>query len=379
MRVAIVNLTAGGLSGGYLKYLRRMVPLLASHASVNALTVFAPDAVRTQLLDRDQPVVGGRDWPVVGWPRDDARRGFAGLKRAVRDARPDVVFIPTANWLDFGGVPAVVMVRNMEPLEVPFGGNPLREAARNLARRAAARRACRRAARVIAVSDHVRRFLLSRWGLPSDRVSLVYHGVDVPDAADTVRAPSVPGRDLPGDFLFAAGSIRPARGLMDLVDALPLLRASGLPHAAIVAGSADRGTAGHQQRLAARARQLGVDAAIVWAGSLDEAAMRWCYRSCRAFVMTSRAEACPNIALEAMSHGCAAVSVDRPPMPEFFGDAAEYYRAGDARALTQAVDRLLRAPAQADRRAAAAARARAFEWRETADRTAAELRIAVHS
>jgi glycosyltransferase involved in cell wall biosynthesis len=93
--------------------------------------------------------------------------------------------------------------------------------------------------------------------------------------------------------------------------------------------------------------------------------------------MTSRVEACPNVALEAMSHGCACVSADGPPMPELFGDAALYYRPGDAEGLTRELERLLSggdaAPAL---RAAASTRAREFTWDETARQTVAELRIA---
>src|SRR5262249_59993443 len=104
---------------------------------------------------------------------------------------------PTARFLDCGR-PCVVMVRNMEPLERPFGGNTLRAGLRNLARAWTARRACRRATRVIAVSRHVADFLTSRWGLPPSKVGVVYHGVD-PAPATTGR-PSVLAGLEPGRF-----------------------------------------------------------------------------------------------------------------------------------------------------------------------------------
>ena len=52
---------------------------------------------------------------------------------------PDVVFFPTARLIECGGAPTVVMVRNMEPLTVPFGGNTWREGFRNIARARVAR------------------------------------------------------------------------------------------------------------------------------------------------------------------------------------------------------------------------------------------------
>src|SRR5205085_10635944 len=133
---------------------------------------------------------------------------------------PDVVFFPTARLVDCGRVPTVVMVRNMEPLTVPFGGNSWRESLRNLVRARAARRACERATRVIAVSDFVRWFVTGRWGLPASRVGRVYHGVTPPDPASEMVPPSLRSVNR---FVFTAGSIRPARGLEDLIRATPAL------------------------------------------------------------------------------------------------------------------------------------------------------------
>ena len=371
MRVAIVNLTRGGLSGGYVKYLRRMVPRLARHPDVEELDVFVPEPVRQRLR--------GESWQIRSWSAEDIRRGFRGLKQTVQERRPDVVFIPTASWLHFGATPVVVMVRNMEPLEVPFGGNPLREAVKNLGRRRMARRACRQATRVIAVSRHVGEFLTRRWHVAPDKIGVVYHGVDVPTSAPPPVRPAQLDDPVP-PLMFAAGSIRPARGLVDVIDALAQLRKAGSPLIALVAGGVDTGMKAHVRRLAARAGSVGVADRIIWAGQLTEAEMRWCYEFSTAFVMTSRAEACPNVALEAMSHGCACVSVDRPPMPEFFGPAALYYQAGDANGLTRAVMSLMSRPnTQMELKAAAFARARTFDWQATAERTVAELRTAVRS
>lgn len=369
MRLAIVNLTRGGLSGGYAKYLRRLVPLLAETSGIDSLDVFVPAAAGQRFRDAA--------WTPRVWPADDGRRGFPQLKRELREQRPDVVFIPTAAWLDVAGTPVVAMVRNMEPLEVPFGGNPWSEAVRNLARRFAARRACRRATRVIAVSTHVRDYLTARWALPPDKIGVVCHGVDVPHTDRVPVQPAAIGPALNRPFVFAAGSLRPARGLDDLIEALPLLGGSTAP-AAVVAGAVDAGMNRYHERLRRRARDLGVADRIVWVGALGEAEMRWCYEACAAFVMTSRAEACPNIALEAMSYGCACVSVNRQPMPEMFGAAAAYYSLGDPASLARTLGGVLASPVgREDLKTAATARARAFNWRTTAQRTVAELRAAL--
>jgi glycosyltransferase involved in cell wall biosynthesis len=362
VNIALVNLTSGGVSGGYRKYLIELVPRLRAHAGVGNLHVFLPPGLTHAL-----------EIPTLTWPSDDARRGFRELRRQIESRDADVVFIPTARWVATSR-PTVVMVRNMEPLTRPIAGNTLSEAARNLARRWVARRACVRADRVIAVSRHVRDFVCGRWNLPAGRVGLVYHGVD--------PAPAVPDRPPPllsgieGPWIFTAGSIRPARGLEDLVHALPRL-GSGVR--LVVAGGTDPSAAGYERRLRELASQAGVDRQIVWAGRLDPDSVAWCYSRCAVYVTTTRTEACPNTALEALSHGCSIVATDVDPMPEFFGPCARYYRAAEGDMLAARVQEALAEPA--DERARRAKEARAltarFSWDETVQRTVAELGVAV--
>ena len=65
-----------------------------------------------------------------------------------------------------------------------------------------------------------------------------------------------------------------------------------------IAGKADRSAGAYETRMRRLAARLGVADAIVWAGHLAPEEMAWAYDHCAAFVVTSRAEACPNVALE---------------------------------------------------------------------------------
>jgi glycosyltransferase involved in cell wall biosynthesis len=364
LHVAIVNLTSGGISGGYLKYLHSLLPLLRRDARISQLDVFVPEGVRVD--------AGG---PVRSWPLRDAFRGYAALRRDLKALAPDVVFFPTARLIDCGRVPAVVMVRNMEPLTVPFGGNTWREALRNVARARVARQACRRASRVIAVSDHVRRFVTERWGLPAGKVGRVYHGIDA------TGAPPVPPQQLEGmqRFVFTAGSIRPARGLEDLIRAAPALIAREPSLKIVIAGKPDASTRPYETRMRRLSERVGAAAAIAWPGQLGPAEMAWGYERCAAFVVTSRAEACPNVALEALAHGAPVVSTSQDPMPEFFAGTAAYYRPKDPAELAARLASILTEPEsdRARRRAAAIARAAEFPWSRTAEETIVQLQLAI--
>src|SRR5262249_39830856 len=156
---------------------------------------------------------------LIEWSRGDGRRGFAGLRRQIIAARPDVVFIPTGRYIDAEKIPVVTMIRNMEPLLIPFRGNPWSEPVRNLARAWEAKRAAGRARRTVAVSNFVRDFLIARWHIDPRKVGVVAHGVELPTGSTAATTEG----NAASPFLFAAGSIRPARGFEDAIRALALL------------------------------------------------------------------------------------------------------------------------------------------------------------
>jgi glycosyltransferase involved in cell wall biosynthesis len=368
MKLAVVNLTSGGLSGGYAKYLHRLIPMLRADPRVTGLSVFMPPGIAWN----DAPGVD-----VATWPRNDARGLYRELRERVRALLPDVVFIPTARWLDFGGVPTVVMVRNMEPLTTPFGGNPWREGLRNLGRAHAARVACERATRVIAVSRYVATVIVERWHVRRDKVGLVYHGVDPPPAAERMVKPEALKSETPRRFVFTAGSIRPARGLEDALRAMAQLqRAEAVT--LVIAGWEDYGMGAYRRRLQRLGAELCAER-VVWAGRLTAPEMAWCFAHCAAYLTTSRAEACPNTTLEALSHGCQVVAPQMPPMPEFLAASALCYRPGDIGALVAEIGRALAATPEdrSVRQEAARARARDFPWEETARHTLQQLAMAV--
>jgi glycosyltransferase involved in cell wall biosynthesis len=364
MRVAMVNFTSGALSGGYAKYLKQIVPLIEADPRVQRLDVFLPESA---LASAQFAATNVHTWSAAS-----RRKHF----QSIAEHNPDVVFVPTARWADFGSVPVTAMVRNMEPLVTPVRGNSLRDAARNLVRRYVARTTCERAQRVIAVSEYVREYLEQEWRVSANKIGMVYHGVETAIPESAARQPSAL-RNLSKDtpVIFTAGSIRPARGLEDIIGACVDLTDWGEAFHLVIAGSVTPGAVHYEQKMMERANALLPDSSITWTGRLTADEMSWCFHRSNAFVLATRAEACPNTALEAMAHGALIVSADTKPLPEFFGDAALYYSSGNAASLARQLQKALRLP-RAERgglTAAARARAGTFQWSETARLTVDEL------
>jgi len=347
----MLNLTAGGLSGGYRKYLHRVVPMLRAEGTVRELLVVVPPG------HEQQPGVGAGAW---SWQPGEHWRGYPALRDRVRAWKPDVVFIPTARYIDCQA-PTVAMVQNMLPMLPPTFRDGIPAWAKLRLDAQLARYASTTATRVIAVSNYVRDYLVQEWGVPSQRIGVVYHGVDISAPVDTPPSTAV----LSGKpFVFAAGSLYPYRGIEDAIRALPLLESRTLR--LVIAGE---GSASYRNRMEVLARQLAVTNRIVWLGQVDPTTMNYAYQQCAAFLMTSRVEACPNIALEAMANGARCISTTSAPMAEFFGDDALYYTPGDAPVLGRHINSVLAAPASVAQQRSLSAQRRAgeFTWEQTLD------------
>lgn len=369
MRIAVVNLTGGGLSGGYRKYLQNILPLMAEDERVAALEVYMP-ADHADISKRD-PLT------LHGIPADSIHNNKTWLRNELAKHQFDVVFIPSAIWINCGQTPIVIMLQNMESLVVPLRGNPLKECAKNIGRYMVNLYACRRAQRVIAISKFVKTYLTEKWRIKSERIGLVYHGIDLTtQAAADDRGAVASLKSFP--FLFTAGSIRPARGLEDVVRALAILNKEQ-PVLLAVGGSVDPGMEPYFIRLKKMAKNLGIAERIHWVGKLNDSEMVWCYSHCEAFVMSSRVEACPNIALEAMSYGCVNIVSENPPLPEFFGNSALYYPPKDFISLAKQIQVVI-SMGQVERSAMSCSAkniALRFSWKICAQRTVDELQKAL--
>jgi glycosyltransferase involved in cell wall biosynthesis len=370
MKVAILNLTGGGLSYGYIKYLSEVLPRMLSHPGIAQLYVYLPRGY-SQYFAGLLPSPGLREFE-VGW------RGRRQLRRDIRRISPDVAFFPGNQWMDLGRVPSVSMVQSMLPMVMPFGGNGWLDIVKNLIRARLTRIACQRANRVIAISGYVREFLMSTWHIAPDRIGMIYHGVNPPLPPAVQKIPGNVPQEWSGEFLFTAGSMHPYRALDDVINAMAVLASQGVRPPLVIAGGADRTQLPYLKRMQNLAEKSGVQSQIAWAGHLNAEQMSWCYSHCRLFLMTSRVEACPNIALEAMSHEAFCLAADNPPLPEFFQDAALYYRPKCAEALAQTIRSALAYSPEASAllRRRAGQRAGDFTWEETTERVIQELELA---
>ena len=226
-------------------------------------------------------------------------------------------------------------------------------------------RLARRARGLITISAFSRGEL-ARWcGLSEDRFEIV------PDSAEHILGvapdPGVLARHglAPGRYALCVGNQSPNKNIALAIEAFAALAPEGVRLA--VAG----GTA----KALARARTVEAPW-LSMLGRVSDGELRALYENAAVFVFPSIYEGFGVPPLEAMALGCPVVSSDSSAMPEVLGDAALFFKSGDARACAARIAEVLGLDAAGRARIADAGRAQAgrYRWHRSAERLGTMLR-----
>ena len=228
---------------------------------------------------------------------------------------------------------------------------------------------------VLADSAHTRDDVVRYLGVPEEKVRVVPLGV-----AAGIRRPSaervsgfVAERGLPAGYVLYVGARRRTKNLETLLDALAGIAAAGRPPL-VLSGPRWPGDAA----LARRARALGIEAEIHFAGDLaDDEALACLYAGAALYVQPSLAEGFGLPPLEAMACGTPVLSSDAGSLPETVGDAAVLLPPLETGRWSEAIVSTL---GDRERREELArrglARAARFTWTRTAELTLEAYRAA---
>jgi len=326
MKIAFVNLTGGGVSGGGKKTLTKLLPLLKSLYKNNLVVFTHPMHLRMLTLVKREET--------KSWAKFDKYIGFLNLRANLIKEKADIIFVPNSIHIKCKNIPTVIMVRNMESLTKPFKGNKLNACIKNLLRKTITKISCKKATKIIAVSNYVKDFLINIWDIPEKKVSVVYHGIENKNNL-RVQMPSKIKQMNISLFVFTAGSFVSYRGYEDIINAFS--RSQFLNNYLVIAGNSIGNDNKYKNYILKLIDKHKLRSKVIFLGDLSQSEMNWCYRNCTVFCMTSRIEACPNIVLEALANGCISISVHSGPMPELFGDVAQYYSAGNIDELSKLI------------------------------------------
>ncbi|HOW98389.1 MAG TPA: glycosyltransferase family 1 protein [Kiritimatiellia bacterium] len=217
-----------------------------------------------------------------------------------------------------------------------------------------------RADAILTVSEASRADILRSLRIPGERearVRVVYNGV-APEYRPALRRPA------PHKTILYVGRFDPYKNVEGLLEAFARLRSRGGPAARLkIVGAPDP----RYPEAPRRARELGLEGLVEWAGYTGGADLVDAYQQADVFVLLSRYEGFGLTLLEAMACGAPAVCSNIGALREVAGEAALFVDGADPEAAADALGRVLE-----DRGVAAElsrkglARAREFTWARAA-------------
>ena len=229
---------------------------------------------------------------------------------------------------------------------------------------------CRRARHIIAVSAFTKQDLVTAYGLPEEKITVIY------EAADPRFRPASPGvvasararYRLPARYVLYVGTIEPRKNLIRLLSAFEQLYAAGLSDALVIVGKRGWLYADFFTALA----QSPACQAVLFPGYVPDEDLPALYTGSQALAFPSLFEGFGLPVIEAMACNAPVVCADRGSLPEIAGEAALLINPEDVDALAGALRRVIEDQAlAADLRLRGLAQSGRFSWDRTVSETLA--------
>jgi glycosyltransferase involved in cell wall biosynthesis len=332
-------------TAGTRSYAGGFGPAFLQEGSRHELRVFSSRATWALISGGRQPP--NVTWDEVTFPHTAVRIWWEQtiLPWKLWRWRADVCFSPFDTAPIAAPCPVLLAVRNPMPtVAVSRRQNAAGLLSRARVQFVVARAACRKAARVFFPTAFASDMLGTALDVPDHKRAVVFHGTD----RDFWMAPGGPLTDrlglTAGRYFLFVSRLYPQKRADLLVEAYARWRAAhhdgpgSAPWRLMIVGShisPDRADA-----FATRVRELGVEHEVTFASDLARDELRALYQNCAAFVLPTEMETFGQPFVEAMTAGAPIIAADRGFARELCQDAAVYFPAGDAGALTAALEAL---------------------------------------
>jgi len=230
-------------------------------------------------------------------------------------------------------------------------------------------RSVQRADHILADSRNTARDLTELWGVPPERISVLYSGVEprfrpLTDGADLARVRRRYG--LPSHFILSVGTLQPRKNYERLIQAFGQLReiAEDRSYHLVIVG--DRGWL--YEPIFDCVRRLGLEGEVLFPGFVADEDLPALYTLADLFAFPSLYEGFGLPVLEAMACGTPVVCSNASSLPEVAGEAALLVDPLDVEGWAEAMRRALEdEELRRELVARGLAQARRFTWERAAE------------
>ena len=370
MRIAIDAHSVGTGLGGNESYATNLIEALAEIDQTNLYTLYVTKREAVERFSNRWPNFSVRST----LPHTPLIRIPLTLSAELRRSPVDVLHVQfTAP--PFSPCPVVVSIHDLSFEHLP---NTFTWRSRKQLR-ITVRRTARQASQVIALSEYARSDIVNTYQVSPDKISVIPlsagdHFRPITDEEELQRVRQTYG--IEGEYMLSVGAIQPRKNLGRLVAAYSHLRGAkseGKLPKLVLAGKC----AWLYDETLRAIKELKLSDSIVLTGYVPESDLPALYSGALCFIYPSYFEGFGLPPLEAMQCGVPVIVGDRTSLPEVVGDAGVLVDPFDVKALAAAIEKVVSdSTLRAKLSLQGLARAKLFDWRETARQTLAVYRKA---
>ena len=345
-------LTKGGTSG-IEEYTRNLVHSLLSISSTDEHYFFY-NGFRKAPLDFSGRIV---DWHIPNKLLDASVR-FFNWPKLDNFIPADVIFSPHFNIVASARAPRVITFHDISFIHHPYFFSRKQRLWHWLQ---AVREQARSATKIIAVSEFTKADLVASFGLPADKIEVVYSGIGKQFTSNFQRQIS---NEKP--YILYLGTLEPRKNVDALIRAFTLLKQKAeLRNIQLVLAGRPGWLYG---KVLDELRRSPYRADIILKGGVTDAERVRLYQGARAFVYPSLFEGFGLPPLEAQASGCPVVASDRTSLPEILGHSALLVNPWNVEQLAEAIEASIVDSKERDGLIAAGLEnAKRFQWVKAAE------------
>lgn len=260
----------------------------------------------------------------------------AGLAYEVIRHKPDVLFIPAHTLPVFRplNLKTVVTIHDLGAEYLP----QYHQFPAKLYLNRSTEYAAKYATHLIAVSEYTKKDLISKMGVDSDRISVVYEGVDqtelLPKSDQDIQAIKLK-YNIHQDYILFVGTIQPRKNLVNLIEAYAKLLPQNVQ--LVIAG----GKGWMSDDIYAAPARLKIEDKVTFLGYIDEEDKAALYSGASATALISHFEGFGLPIVESMACGTPVIASDASSLPEVVGEAGILVPPNDVDAISSGLNEIL--------------------------------------
>ena len=225
----------------------------------------------------------------------------------------------------------------------------------------------KKAARIMADSQATKDDLIHHLGVPDDRISVVYLGVD-----HATFRPSLQANNFEYPYILFVGSEHPRKNLPTLLRAFKRLKEQlqFKDLKLVKVGKAGGREADFRRQSTEVINSLNLDGEVIFTEVISKEDLRAYYSNAKCFVLPSLYEGFGFPPLEAMACGCPVITSDSSSLPEIVGESAIKVSPHNIEGLAETLEEILtNRQFRESLIAKGIGQAAKFSWEQTAEKT----------